>query len=125
MRPLCRLLAVLVAAAAGGGLAALAPPTALDGAAGDGAAALRAFVAPGGFEAPQVALVLVDETSAADPRLETTPRALMSPVWAGLTETALASGAVSVGFDFIFAFDAAAFRIGDEAPLARHDDAFL
>ncbi len=125
MRPLRRLLAVLVAAAAGGGLAALAPPTALDGAAGDGAAALRALVAPGGFAAPQVALVLLDEASAADPRLESTPRALMSPVWAALAETALAHGAVSVGFDFIFAFDAAAFRIGDEAPLARHDDAFL
>ncbi|MFN3262337.1 MAG: adenylate/guanylate cyclase domain-containing protein [Pikeienuella sp.] len=125
MRPLRRLLAVLFAAAAGGGLAALAPPAALDGAAGDGAAALRALAAPGGFETPHVALVLLDETSVADPRLESTPRALMSPVWATLAETALASGAVSVGFDFIFAFDAAAFRIGEEAPLARHDDAFL
>ncbi|QIE56380.1 CHASE2 domain-containing protein [Pikeienuella piscinae] len=117
---------MLAAMALGGALGAYLPFTALDGAANDAAAATRqALFQPTGLSDAQVALVLLDERSVMSDRLSAMPRALMSPIWSAVAKTALAHGALGVGFDFILAFDSAAFRLGEEAPLARHDDGFL
>ncbi len=124
-RPLLMAATVAAAMAISAAGAAFIPRTAVDGAAIDAAAALRTFLSPAPERRSAAALILLDEKSLASERLAGTPRALMAPVWAETAELALASGARSIGYDFVFAFDAADLKIGGETPLARYDDDFL
>ena len=93
---------VLIAIAFGAALAAWLPFTSLGGAADDAAAARRArmFGARSMEDAASVVIAL-DSRSLRDERLAATPRALMTPVWAALSEKALAHGADKVALDFI------------------------
>jgi len=117
---------VLAAALIAGALAALAPRTPVDGAFDAAAAAVRAAAfGKADFSDAGVVVVLLDERSLDAEALRGTPRAMMSPVWAELSETAFGHGAEAVAFDFILAFDAGDLRIGEERPLKRYDAPFL
>lgn len=117
---------VAAAVAFGAALAFFLPPNAVGGAADDAAAGWRAdiFGARDMGDAEVVVLAL-DERSVNDPTLATTPRALMTPVWAEIAEKALANGARKIGFDFILAFDGGDLTMAGERPLARYDAPFL
>ena len=126
MRKRVILQVVLIAVAFGAALAAWLPFTSLGGAADDAAAALRArmFGARTMENAASVVIAL-DSRSLRDDSLAATPRALMTPVWAALSEKALGHGADKVALDFIITFDGGDLVVGDEKPLSRYDAPFL
>ncbi|SLN75722.1 CHASE2 domain-containing protein [Oceanibacterium hippocampi] len=120
-------LQVLVAATAlSTAMAVLTPFTLIDGVANDAATATRVAIDPRvDLAEAGVVVLLLDEKSVNAEPLDAMPRTLMSPVWAALTEKALANGATGVGFDFILAFDGGDLRIGDARPLKNYDTPFL
>ena len=73
----------------------------------------------------RVVVVTVGDRSLNSPELLEMPRALFTPIWAGLIAKALATGAESVAFDFIMAYDAGRLAIGGETPLKEFDREFL
>lgn len=126
MRAALTLPVILAAALVAGALSVVAPFTALDGLADDAAAAVRvAMFGEHDMSSAKVVVLTLDERSVAAPPLDAVPRALMSPIWASLTEKALGHGADAVALDFILAFDASNFRVGDAEPLKGYDTRFL
>lgn len=107
-------------------VSAFLPFTTIDGVADDAAAAVRvAALGPRDMSDAAVAVLVLDEKSVDTAPLSNMPRALMSPVWAALSEKALAHGAERVAFDFILAFDGAELRLGETQPLKDYDASFL
>ena len=89
-------------------------------------AAVRVWISgPQPLHSDKVLIVAVDEESLDDPSLLGTPRALFTPVWAELAETALAHGATRILFDFVIQYDAARLEIDGATPLRRYDIPFL
>ncbi|MEM9060635.1 MAG: adenylate/guanylate cyclase domain-containing protein [Pseudomonadota bacterium] len=62
-----------------------------------------------------------DERSLDAPELQNRPRALFSPIYAGLAEKIFAHGGRGLILDVILNFDAKDLRVGDETPLRRYD----
>lgn len=126
MRPGIAIPVVVVAALVAGLLAAIAPFSVIDGLADDAAAAVRIEVfGERDMSAAAVVVLALDERSVTSPPLDAVPRALMSPIWAALTEKALQHGATGLALDFILAFDASDLRVGDVQPLKGYDNTFL
>ncbi|MEO1613484.1 MAG: hypothetical protein AAFU55_14195, partial [Pseudomonadota bacterium] len=122
-----RIVFQVVAAAVifGAALAAYLPQNNVGGWADDRASALRAAIwGERSFDDASVVVVALDEASVNDPRLASTPRALMSPIWAEVAQKAFDHGAEKVALDFIIAFDGADLTVGGDTPLSRYDAPF-
>ena len=72
-----------------------------------------------------VLVVTVGERSLDSPELLEMPRALFTPVWAALTAKVFATGARSIAYDFIMAYDAGRLTVGGTQPLKDLDRNFL
>jgi adenylate cyclase len=89
--------------------------------------ALAKITALGGRDAAaRVAVVALDWRSLDAPELVTTPRALLSPVWAAVLGALIEADAAAVGFDVILAYGGSAFSPDHDRPLIdvlqRHRD---
>ena len=62
-----------------------------------------------------------DERSLDAPELVNRPRALFSPIYAGLAEKMFSYGAKGMIMDVILTFDSKDLKVGDETPLRRYD----
>ena len=92
----------------------------------DATAAVRAAVfGVRPLASERVVVVALGDRSLEHEALAYLPRALFSPVWAGLSARALEAGARSVAFDFIFDFDASRLGIDGTTPLKDYDRDFL
>ncbi|MEP3047398.1 MAG: adenylate/guanylate cyclase domain-containing protein [Roseibium sp.] len=74
-----------------------------------------------------VAVVGLDKTALGSDRLATVPRVFMTPVFAETGQTILDAGAIAIGYDFVFAFNADTFSdpFTGEALLRGYDRSFL
>jgi adenylate cyclase len=106
-----RALTSLVCAVAAGAATFLAgPPITWDGPIFDLLLNARTVVFPERERAQsRVVVVALDGRSLVSPELEGYPRVLLSPVWAKLLPAIFGAGASTVGFDFIFSYDANRF----------------
>ncbi len=77
------------------------------------------------LDVSNVLVVTVGGRSLDSPELLEMPRALFTPVWAELTAKAIDTGAQSVAFDFIMAYDAGRLTLAGKQPLKELDRSFL
>ena len=86
------------------------PPVSSDGPLFDAMVKARsvAFPTRGPVESP-IAVIALDARSLDSPELSPYPRVLLSPIWARVLTSVFKAGALTVGFDLLFSYDANRF----------------